>query len=307
MSESSNLSRILDSGTFAVTAEITTPKGADLAPLAKRAEILRGYVDAVNVTDNQSAAVHLSSVACGAELVRLGLEPIVQMTCRDRNRLALQSDFLGAVALGARNVLCLSGDHQRFGDEIQARGVFDLDSVQLIQALNDIINKGKFIGGGDLDGKVWACLGGAASPFADPLESQVRRLRKKALAGATFVQTQGVFDLDRFRQFMAEVRALGLHRRLKILAGVIPVRSVKAARYMRDHVPGIVIPDAVMARLESAAKARAAGVALAVETIQAVRDIEGVAGVHIMAIGWDEIVPEVVRGAGLYPRPSPGG
>jgi methylenetetrahydrofolate reductase (NADPH) len=307
MSEGSNLSRLLASGQFVVTGEMTTPKGADLAPLAKRADILRDYVDAVNVTDNQSAAVHLSPLACGAELVRLGLEPIVQMTCRDRNRLALQSDFLGAVALGARNILCLSGDHQRFGDELQARGVFDLDSVQLIQALSVLINKGRFIGGGELEGRVWACLGGAASPFADPLESQVRRLRKKALAGATFVQTQGIFDLDRFTQFMAEVRALGLHHQLKILAGVIPVRSLKAARYMRDHVPGIVIPDAVMARLEAAPKAREAGVALAVETIQAVRQIEGVAGVHIMAIGWDEIVPEVVRGAGLYPRPAAGG
>lgn len=307
MSEGSNLSRILASGAFAVTAEITTPKGADLASLAKRAAILRGYADAVNVTDNQAATVHLSSVACGAELVRLGIEPIVQLTCRDRNRLALQSDFLGAVALGARNVLCLSGDHQRFGDELQARGVFDLDSVQLIQALSGLINKGKFIGGGDLDGKVWACLGGAASPFADPLESQVRRLRKKVLAGATFVQTQGVFDLERFARFMSEVRALGLHRQLKILAGVIPVRSLKAAKYMRDHVPGIVIPDAVMMRLESAPKAREAGVALAIETIQAVRQIEGVAGVHVMAIGWDEIVPEIVRGAGLYPRPAAGG
>ena len=195
MSETSNLSRVLESGTFAVTAEITTPKGADLSSLAQRAELLRGYVDAVNVTDNQSASVHLSAQACAAELVRLGVEPIFQITCRDRNRIALQSDVLGAIGLGARNVLCLTGDHQHFGDETQAKGVFDLDSVQLIQALNNLINKGQFIGGGKLEGSVWAYLGGAGSPFADPLGAQVRKLRKKVRAGARFVQTQGIFDL----------------------------------------------------------------------------------------------------------------
>lgn len=299
MSEISNLSRVLASGRFAVMAEITTPKGADFAGFQKRAEILRGVADAINVTDNQAAAVHTSSQACAAELVRLGLEPVFQMTCRDRNRIALQSDFLGAVALGARNVLCLTGDHTRFGDEQQARGVFDLDSVQLIQALNNLMEKGRFIGGGKLEGSVEAFLGGAAGPFADPMGAQVRKLRKKVQAGARFIQTQSVFDLARFDQWMAAVRADGLHKQTKILAGIVPVRSVKAARYMRDQVPGIRIPDAVMARFEKAADVKEEGVRFAVEAIEAVRKIEGVAGVHIMAIGWDEIVPEVVRRAGL--------
>ena len=299
MSEISNLSRILESGAFAVTAEITTPKGADLSGFRKRAEFFRGRVDAVNVTDNQAAAVHLSSAACAAELVRLGVEPVFQLTCRDRNRIALQSEFLGALSLGARNVLCLTGDHTHFGDEVQARGVFDLDSVQLIQALNNLIEKGRFIGGGKLEGKVEAYLGGAAGPFADPMGAQVRKLRKKVQAGARFIQTQGVFDLERFERWMAAVRAEGLHKQTKILAGIIPVRSAKAARYMRDQVPGIRIPDAVMERFEKAADVKEEGVRFAVEAIEAVRKVEGVAGVHIMAIGWDEIVPEVVKRAGL--------
>ena len=222
MSEISNLSRVLESGAFAVTAEITTPKGADLSGFRKRAEFFRGQVDAVNVTDNQAAAVHLSSAACAAELVRLGVEPVFQLTCRDRNRIALQSEFLGALSLGARNVLCLTGDHTHFGDEVQARGVFDLDSVQLIQALNNLIEKGRFIGGGKLEGKVEAYLGGAAGPFADPMGAQVRKLRKKVQAGARFIQTQGVFDLERFERWMAAVRAEGLHKQAKILAGHHP-------------------------------------------------------------------------------------
>ncbi len=304
MAESTRLQRVLEQGKFAVTAEITTPKGADFAALRKRADLLREYVDAVNVTDNQSAVVHLSAQACSAELVRLGMEPVFQMTCRDRNRIALQSDFLGALALGARNVLCLTGDHQSQGDEPQAKNVFDLDAVQLLGVLNGAITEGHLLGGSKLDAPVWAYLGGSANPFADPLPAQVMRLGKKVKAGARFIQTQGIFDLERFDQWMAQVRERGWDEQVKIIAGVIPLRSMRAAAYMRDEVPGVVIPDAVMKRLEKASNTAQEGVKICVETIERLKATKGVAGVHIMAIEWDAIVPEIVTKAGLHPRPA---
>ncbi len=305
MTLESNLARLLREGHFAVTAEVGPPKGASADPLLQKAAALKGYVDAVNVTDCQTAVVRLSSIAAAVHLKAAGLEPVVQMTGRDRNRIAIQSDLLGAYSLGVRNLLCLTGDHQRFGNHPEARGVFDLDSIQMVAMVRRLGDPGEFLCGEPIRGeRPRFFVGAVENPFAGPLEMRVRRLEKKIEAGAEFIQTQCVFDLERFRRFMAMVREHGLHRRGRILAGVTPLKSVRMARFMRDQVAGITIPDEVLARLENAADPAAAGVSLCVEQISELRKIEGVAGVHIMAIAWEQIVPEIVRRAGLYPRPA---
>ncbi|KKM09830.1 methylenetetrahydrofolate reductase [Clostridiales bacterium PH28_bin88] len=298
----SNLQKVLELGHFAVTAEVGPPRSADFSSLKQKAEMLRGYVDAINVTDNQTAIVRLSSQSCCGELARMGIDPVFQVTCRDRNRIALQSDILGAVAQGARNILCLSGDHQSFGSEPQAKNVFDLDSVQLIKVVAGM-TEGIFAGGDRLEAPLEAFVGAAANPFADPLELRVRRLRKKIKAGARFIQTQCIYDMDRFARFMEQVRAEGLDRQAKMLAGVTPLKSAKAAKYMRDKVAGVTVPDDVIRRMEAAQDPREEGIRICVETIQKLKEMPGVAGVHIMAIAWEEVVPEIARRAGLAPRP----
>jgi methylenetetrahydrofolate reductase (NADPH) len=234
----------------------------------------------------------------------MGLEPVVQMTVRDRNRIALQGDLLGAVALGVKNVLCLSGDHQMFGNEAAAKGVYDIDSMQLLKAFKDIRDEGKFIGGDDLEAPLSVFLGAVANPFADPFEYRVDRLEKKIAAGASFIQTQCIFDLERFKRWMELVRERGLHKKVAILGGVTPIKSLGAARYMKNFVSGITIPDELIERLQGAEKKKEEGLKIAIETIQQLKEIEGVAGVHIMAIAWEEIVPDIVERAGLYPRPK---
>jgi methylenetetrahydrofolate reductase (NADPH) len=306
MTSSSRLEKILARGEFAVTSECGPPRGADAEVIRSKGEILRGFVDAVNVTDNQTSVVRMSSFASCIILKEMGFDPILQMVCRDRNRIALQSDILGAAALGLNNILCLTGDHQKFGDHGGAKNVFDMDSVQLIQTVRWMRDEGKFLGGDELKGVPRLFIGAAANPFADPFEIRVPRLAKKVAAGVQFIQTQCIYNMDKFEQWMVGVRDRGLHERVHILAGVTPFKSVGMARYMKNMVPGMDVPDGLIERLKGVAKEEQAaeGIKICVETIERLRAIEGVHGVHIMAIEWEEKVPEIVKQVGLHPRPS---
>ncbi|HEY64735.1 MAG TPA: methylenetetrahydrofolate reductase [Caldilineae bacterium] len=317
----SNLERLIRAGHFVVTAELGPPKGWQREVIERKAELLRGVVDAVNITDNQTAIVRMSSIAAGRILVELGLEPIIQMTCRDRNRLGIQSDLLGAVALGIRNVLCLTGDHQSFGNHPTAKNVFDIDSIQLVQMVARMRDEGLFQCGEEVEGgRVPLFVGAAANPFGDPFEFRPYRLAKKVAAGADFIQTQLVYDIPRFKEYMKRVVDMGLHEKVAILAGVGPLKSTGMARYMRDQVPGMIVADEYVKRMQDAVKGipkedrkarreawRAEGIKICIEQIQQLREIEGVAGVHIMAIEWEEAVRPIVEGAGLLPRPSVNG
>jgi 5,10-methylenetetrahydrofolate reductase len=303
MKAGTNLEKMLESGRFAVTAEAGPPKGTSAAVIQKKGEILRNCCDAVNITDNQTAIVRMSSLAGCILLKQVGVEPVMQMVVRDRNRLALQSDILGAVAMGIGNFLCLSGDHQKFGNHPTAKGVFDIDSIQLIQMLKKMRDEKKFLGGDEISGEVPIFIGAAANPFADPFEFRVKRLAKKVKAGVDFIQTQAVYDVPKFARFMKMVCELGLDKQVHILAGVIPIRSVGMARYMRDYVSGVSVPDEIITRLEKAEKAKDEGVKIVLEIIEQLKEIPGVHGLHIMAVGWEEIVPEIVGQAGLMPRP----
>jgi methylenetetrahydrofolate reductase (NADPH) len=303
MKAGSNLEAVLESGRFAVTTEIGPPKSASAEPIRKKAKLLRESADAFNLTDNQTAIVRLSSMASSVVCLQEGAEPVMQMTCRDRNRIAMQSDLLGATSLGIRNVLCITGDHQTFGNQREAKNVYDLDSVQQLMVFRQMRDLGQVWGGDVLEERPKVFLGAAANPFADPFEFRVTRLAKKINAGADFVQTQAVFDLDRFERFMAMVHERGLDRRTHILAGVIPLRSANAARYMKTKVSGMSVPDEIVDRMKGAADPKKEGVRICVETIEHLRSIPGVHGVHIMAIGWEDIVPAVVHECGLDPRP----
>ena len=307
MKSESNLERILESGQFAVTGECGPPRGADGSVIERKAQFLKGNVDAVNVTDNQTSIVRMSSIATCALLNQMGLEGTMQMVTRDRNRIAIQSDIFGAYALGIRNILCLSGDHQSFGDHPTSKNVFDLDSIQLIQAVKQMRDDGKVLGGDEIQGVPRMFIGAAANPFADPFEFRVVRLAKKVAAGADFIQTQCIYNLDKFEKWMEMVRDRGLHERVHILAGVTPLKSVGMAVYMKEKVAGMEIPDEVIDRLKEAPKGKKAeeGINICVETVQRLREIEGVHGIHLMAIEWEEMVPIIVKKAGLLPRPSP--
>ena len=302
----SNLEKVLAAGEFAVTAELGPPKSADLDLIKKKVELLKNSVDAVNITDNQTAIVRVSSIAVGKLILDMGLEPIIQTTCRDRNRLSIQSDILGAYLLGIRNILCLTGDHQCFGNHPTARHVFDLDSVQLIQMVKDMRDKKVFACGEEIKNSKKAevkeprmFIGAAANPFADPFEFRVIRLEKKINAGIDFIQTQCIYDMNRFDEWMEQVRSKGLHEKCKILAGVTPLKSAGMTRYMRDQVAGVSVPDYYLQRMTKAEDPKAEGVNICVEQIQRLRQIEGVAGVHIMAIEWEVKVAEIVEKAGL--------
>jgi len=304
MKAGTNLERVLASGKFAVTAEAGPPKGTSPEVIRKKGELLRNYTDAVNVTDNQTAIVRMSSWAGCLILKQMGLDPVMQMVVRDRNRLAIQADALGAVALGIGNILCLSGDHQKFGNHPTAKGVFDIDSIQLVQTMKRMRDEKKFINGEDIAGELPLFIGAAANPFADPLEYRASRLAKKVKAGADFVQTQAVFDIARFKKWMDMVNAMGLSQQVHILAGLIPMKSVGMARYMKSSVPGVIVPDDIVKRMEQAKSAKEEGVKITLEIIQQVKEVPGVRGIHIMAVGWEDIVPEVVEKAGLMPRPK---
>jgi methylenetetrahydrofolate reductase (NADPH) len=306
MKTASRLEKVLASGAFAVTSECGPPRGSDPEVIRKKGEYLKGVVDAINVTDNQTSVVRMSSIASCVILREMGFDPIVQMTTRDRNRIALQSDILGAGALGMNNILCLSGDHQRFGDHPSAKNVYDIDSIQLIQTVHRMREEGKFINGQEIKVAPRFFIGAAENPFADPFEIRVPRLAKKAVAGVDFIQTQCIYNLEKFRLWMKGVVERGLHQKVKILAGVTPMKTVGMARYMKASVPGMDVPDAIIDRLKGAAKGKVGeeGIKICVETIQQLREIEGVAGVHIMAIEWEEKVKEIAEAAGLLPRPQ---
>jgi methylenetetrahydrofolate reductase (NADPH) len=305
MKPGSNLEKILEKGAFAVTGELGPPKGNDVAVIKRKAEYLRGKVDAVNVTDNQTSIVRMSSIATSAILIQMGLEPVMQMVTRDRNRIAIQSDIFGATALGIKNMLCLSGDHQNFGNQKDAANVFDIDSIQLIQCVKTMRDEGKLCGGEEkIEGEIKLFIGAAANPFADPFEFRVVRLAKKARAGVDFIQTQCIYDMDRFKEWMRMVRDRGLHEKLHILAGVTPLKSGGMARYMAKNVAGIIIPDALIERMVKAKEPAQEGIKICVEQIEQLREIKGVHGVHLMAIEWEEKVSEITTAAGLLPRPK---
>jgi len=297
----SSLSDRLTSGGFAVTAEISPPRGAGTAAITETAGLLRDWVDAVNVTDNQGSNVRLASWAGSLAAISAGLEPIMQMTCRDRNRIALQSDLLGASALGIPNILVMTGDHPRFGDHASAKPVFDLDSVQLLWTARTMRDEGKLLSGRKLSPPPSWFLGAVENPSAPPADFRAARLGKKVAAGAQFVQTQFVFDVPAFAQWMTQVRDLGLDEQCAILAGVGAVRSVKALDYMRDHVPGVEVPDDVFRRLRAVPPDQhaAEGIRLAAEIIQRLAEIPGVAGVHLLVAGNEQAVPDILDGAGI--------
>ncbi len=302
----SNLKTILEAGKFAITAEAGPPRGAKPEVVREKAKILKGFVDACNVTDNQTSVVRMCSLAACKILQEEGLEAVMQMVCRDRNRIAAQSDILGAASLGIPNLLCLTGDHQIFGDHPEAKNVFDLDSIQLLQVVRKMRDESKFAGGKDVDGKPDLFIGAAANPFADPFKIQVPRLAKKVAAGAQFIQTQCVFNIDKFAEWMKGVRDRGLHEKVFIMAGITPIKSQGMAEYMATKVSGMDVPAAVIDRIKGVEKKKQKqeGIKIAVESIQKLKAIKGVHGIHIMAIEWEEAVPEIVQQAKLTPRPA---
>jgi len=295
----STLETVLEERKFAVTAEVGPPRGADIEAVRVKAEHLRGYVDAVNVTDNQSAMVRMSSLAASILLSQMGIEPVYQIVSRDRNRLAIQSDVLGAAAMGIKNVLCLSGDHHSFGDHPHAKGVYDIDSVQMIHVLRTMRDRGRLMSGKKLTQAPKIFIGGVANPFGEPVELRVMRLEKKVNAGADFIQTQVVFDTERFDLWMDMVRELGLHRRVHILAGVVPLISLKMAEILRDRVPGVSVPEHIIERMKRAQDPQEEGISIALEVMDHLRKVDGLHGIHIMAITWEHVVPRLVEEAGL--------
>jgi methylenetetrahydrofolate reductase (NADPH) len=307
MKSGSKLERLLEAGQFVVTGECGPPKGADVEKLKKKAEYLVGNVDAVNVTDNQTAIVRMSSIGASAVLVQMGLEPVMQMVCRDRNRIAMQSDLFGAHALGIRNVLCLSGDHQKFGNHPGAKNVYDVDSIQLIDMIRRMRDEGKVQCGEDIDGAPAMFIGAAANPFGDPFAFRVIRLAKKIAAGVDFIQTQCIYNMEKFKTWMRQAVDQGLDQKVHILAGVTPLKSVGMARYMANNVSGIEVPAELIKRIQGAPKEKRAqeGIRICIEQIQQLREIPGVHGIHLMAIEWEHKVPEIVAAAGLHPRPVP--
>ncbi len=303
MKSGSNLEKKLNSGKFAVTAELGPPRNCDMSVVEEKAKILKGYADAVNITDCQTAIVRMSSITSAVALMKQGLEPVIQMTCRDRNRIAIQSEILGAAGLGVRNMLCLTGDHQKFGDHPEAKGVWDLDSIQLIAVVKKMRDEHLLSSGYDMEKPVQMFIGAAENPFADPFECRAARLEKKVEAGVDFIQTQIVYNIEKFEKWMEEVRKRGLHERAYITVGVTPLKSIGMARYMKSNVPGLDVPDSYIERLSKAKEdgkdLKQEGIQVAIDIIDRVRKIPGVKGIHIMAIEWEEAVPEIVKGAGL--------
>jgi 5,10-methylenetetrahydrofolate reductase len=301
----SKLEQALEEGRFVVTGEIGPPKSADGDVIREKASILKSHVVAANITDNPTGVVRMSSIGCGVLALQEGMEPIVQMTCRDRNRMAMQSDILGATALGIKNLLCLTGDHPILGNHPQSKPVFDLDSIQMTQMVRDMRDEKRFQCGDEMDHEPKVFIGAVENPFGDPLSFRSVRLAKKVKAGADFIQTQLVYNVERFKEWMKEVRDLGLHERTYILAGVGPIRSVGAARFMKNRVPGMDVPDKIVDRMAGVDKkeARKEGIKICVEIIQQLREIEGIAGVHIMALEWEKAVGTITEAAGLEPLP----
>ncbi len=302
----SKLEKILAAGHLAVTSECGPPRGSDPEVIIKKADMIKDHVDAINITDNQTSVTRMCSLAACIRLKLMGLEPVLQMVTRDRNRLALQSDILGAASFDINNILCLSGDHQSFGDCSQGQNVHDIDSIQLIQTVRHMRDEGKFLGGDDINRPPKMFVGAAANPFADPFEIRVPRLAKKVAAGVEFIQTQCIYNLDKFEQWMKMVCDRGLHEKVNILAGMTPMKTAGMAKYMKNRVPGMDVPDEVVKRLADTPKEKQGeeGIKICIEAIQRLKEVEGVRGFHVMAIEWEEKVPEIVEAAGLYPRPE---
>jgi methylenetetrahydrofolate reductase (NADPH) len=303
MKAGTNLEKVLEAGHFALTAEIGPPKGGSAKVIESKGEMIGRSADAFNVTDNQTAVVRMCSLAACGILKRMGLDPVMQMLCRDANRIRLQGDICGAVALGIGNTLCLSGDHVKFGNHPQSKVVFDIDSMQLIATVKMMRDEGKFLSGEEVAGPIPMFIGAVENPYADPFEFRTSRLAKKVKAGADFIQTQAVYDVPKFAEWMKEVCDRGLDEKTHILAGIIPVKAVGMARYMKNYVSGVEIPDWMITRLEGATDVREEGIKIILEIIEEVKLIPGVHGIHIQAVGWEEIVPEIVERAGLMPRP----
>ena len=302
----SKLEKILAAGHIAVTSECGPPRGSNLEHVVHKANLIKEHVDAINITDNQTSVTRLCSLAACIKLKLMGLEPVLQMVTRDRNRLAIQSDILGAAAFDIFNMLCLSGDHQSFGDCAQGQNVHDLDSMQLLQTVRHMRDEGKFLGGADIDRPPKMFVGAAENPFADPFEIRVPRLAKKVAAGAEFIQTQCIYNLDKFELWMKMLRDRGLHEKVYILAGLTPLKTAGMAKYMKNRVPGMDVPDDVVKRMAAVPKEKQPeeGIKICIESIQRLKEVEGVRGFHIMAIEWEEKVPEIVEKTGLYPRPK---
>lgn len=323
MKSGSNLERVLAEGHFAVTVEIGPPMDANGEEVLEKARLLKGLADAYNITDNQTAVVRLSSIAAAALIMREGLEPVMQMTCRDRNRIAIQSDILGAAALGIRNCLCIAGDHQSFSAAGRLKGhpgaknVYDVDSIQLLAILKGLRDDGRQQGGDPLEVRPALLIGAAWTPMGDPTEFRPLRLKKKVEAGADFIQTQGVYDVEHFREQMKRVVDMGLAERTAILAGIIVPKSLGMLKYMDSAVAGVSVPQELMDRMSAARKAAGddkaqarhnqeeEGIKITVELIQQAREMDGVRGVHIQAIEWENRLPRIVKEAGLLPRPQP--
>lgn len=302
----SKLEKILASGQMAVTSECGPPRGSDPEVIVRKAEMIKNHVDAINITDNQTSMTRLCSLAACIRLKLMGLEPVLQMVTRDRNRIAIQSDILGAASFDIHNMLCLSGDHQSFGDCAQGQNVHDIDSIQLIQTARYMRDEGKFLGGDAIQRPPKMFVGAAENPFADPYEIRVPRLAKKIAAGAEFIQTQCIYNIEKFEDWLSKARDRGLTEQVYILAGLTPMKSAGMARYMKNRVPGMDVPDAVVKRLADTPKDKQAeeGIKICIESIQRLKEVKGVAGFHIMAIEWEEMVPEIVERAGLFPRPK---
>jgi methylenetetrahydrofolate reductase (NADPH) len=305
MKSAGTLEKVLAAGNFAVTAELGPPQNSNPEAIKKKAQHCIGNVDGANITDNQTAIVRMSSIAAGAIALSCGVEPVVQMVCRDRNRLAMQSDILGAAALGIQNLLCLSGDHQTFGNHPEAKNVYDVDSMQLIAMVKKMRDDKQFLSGDEIkEHEPHLFIGAVANPFADPFEFRVMRLAKKIGAGADFIQTQCIFDINKFAGWMKMVVKEGLHEKVYILAGLTPVRSHRALVYMKNNVAGMSIPDELIKRMESADDPKEEGITICLEMIKRIKSIEGVSGIHLMPIGWESITPVILERAGLLPRPK---
>jgi methylenetetrahydrofolate reductase (NADPH) len=305
MKSGSNLEKILSEGKFAVTGELGPPRGTDPNTIKEKAAPLKGMVDSVNITDNQTAVVRMASWAASILLMKEGLEPNYQMVCRDRNRIAMQSDILGAYALGIRNILCLSGDHQLFGDHPKSKKVFDIDSIQLISMVKKMRDEGKFLNGQEITEPPKMFIGAASNPFGEPYEFRVHRLAKKIEAGADFIQTQCIYNMERFREFVKQANDMGLTEKVYLLAGVTPMKAVGMAKYMQKNVPGMDVPDWVIKRLQGVEKKKQAeeGIKICCEQIEEFKEMKGIAGIHLMAIEWEHRVPEIAEKANILPRP----
>ncbi|RKY81217.1 methylenetetrahydrofolate reductase [candidate division KSB1 bacterium] len=293
-----SLKNLIKSDKFIVTAELGPPQSANRGVIERKAGYFKGFVHAVNITDNQTAIVRFSSIAAAKILIDSGLEPVIQMTCRDRNRIAIQSDLLGAFGLGIENVLCLTGDYTTSGTQPEARPVYDMDSIQLIASVSRM-NRGTLLSGDPIKTPTGFCIGGAANPFAPPFEMRIIRLQKKIAAGAQFIQTQPVFDLEIFKKWMERVNGLGLSKKTAILAGVMPVKSVKALEYMKSQVPGMRIHPSFIKRMAESEDPKAEGVNIAVELIEQIREIPGIRGIHLMPLMWESITPEIIKKSGI--------